>query len=286
MSFLCKALSIFLLIAAGAPQPVRAGETAPAAGKRLIRVAADPNNLPFSNDKLEGFENKIAELIAHELHAELQYIWHAQRRGFFRQTLKEGDADIVMGAPAGYERALTTIPYYRSTYVFAARKSAASPVESFDDPRLKELKIGVHLIGDDGINTPPAQALVQRGILTNVTGYTLYGDYSKPNPPAEIMHALGRREIDLAVVWGPFAGYFSQFEPEPMQITPIPEKENSPLFQFAWDISIGVKRGNKELRDQLNAILRNKKSEIAAILDGYHVPQLPLGTARVEGGEK
>src|SRR4051812_33001916 len=156
----------------------------PAPSRRVLRIAADPNNLPFSNERREGFENKIADLLAQELVAEIEYTWHAQRRGFFRETLKDGNCDLVLGVPNHFERALTTQPYYRSSYVFVFRTDSGLSLQSLDDPALRGLRIGVQLVGNDGADTPPAHALARRGIITNMVGFTLYGNYRDPNPPA------------------------------------------------------------------------------------------------------
>ena len=163
-----------------------------------LRVCADPNNLPFSNDRLEGFENRIAEVIAHELHRPLKYTWWAQRRGFLRNTLKAEICDLVPGLPSNLEGVRTTAPYYRTSYVFVTRFDGPE-VSSFNDPVLRQVKVGVHLIGDDGSNTPPAHALARRGIIDNVRGYMIYGDYNQPNPPARILDALAEGEIDIAI---------------------------------------------------------------------------------------
>ena len=182
------------------PQPPVQAMTRPAG---VLRVCADPNNLPFSNQRGEGFENKIAELLAHDMGERVEYTWWAQRRGFFRNTLKAGACDIVMGLPAGSEMAATTRPYYRSTYVFVSRKDRHLKLASFDDPALKKLKIGIQIIGDDFSNAPPAHALSRRNIVTNIKGYTVYGDYNQPNPPARIVDAVGKGDVDVAIVWGP-----------------------------------------------------------------------------------
>jgi mxaJ protein len=240
------------------------------AQKPILRIAADPNNLPFSNEKLGGFENKIASLIAQELGAQLEYVWHAQRRGFFRETLKEGECDVVMGVPSHFERALTTRPYYRSSYVLVTRTDRGLNVKSLDDPKLRDLRIGVHLIGDDGINTPPAHALTERGMITNMVGFTLYGDYGQPNPPARIIEAIASGDIDAAIVWGPLAGFFCPRQNVQLRFAPLPKDGNLP-FQF--DISIGVKKGKKELRDRIDEILTRRKEDIAAILRDYGVPE-------------
>ena len=157
---------------------------------RILRVCSDPNNLPFSNRAGEGFENRLAELIADELHAQVRYTWWAQRRGFVRNTLGAGACDLIAGVPSGYEPVRTTEPYYRSTYVFVTRRDLAPPIESIDDPRLRRLRIGIHVIGDDYAEPPSATALARRGIVNNIHGYTLYGDYREPNPPARILDAL------------------------------------------------------------------------------------------------
>src|SRR5829696_4599439 len=138
---------------------------------RELRVCADPNNLPFSNEAREGFENKVVDLIAEDLGATVAYTWWAQRRGFVRNTLKAGLCDVVMGVPTSFDLALTTRPYYRSTYVFVSRAEGGRRIESFDDPALRRLRIGVQMIGDDYSNAPPAHALAQRHIVSNVVGY-------------------------------------------------------------------------------------------------------------------
>src|SRR4051794_12192091 len=157
MSGRCLRLAaIFTVTALAAPSPAPGGDDTRAPSRRVLRVTADPNNLPFTNERREGFENKIAEVIARDLNADLKYTWRAQRRGFFRETLKADECDLVLGVPAGFERAMTTVPYYRSAYVFVSRKDRGLDVRSFDDPKLKALKVAVQLIGDDGVNTPPA----------------------------------------------------------------------------------------------------------------------------------
>jgi quinoprotein dehydrogenase-associated probable ABC transporter substrate-binding protein len=240
----------------------------------VLRISADPNNLPFTNDRLEGFENKIAAIISQETGAELRYNWRAQRRGFFRTAFKEGEADLVLGVPAGFDMALTTAPYYRSTYVFVARKDRDPRVRSFDDPALKLLRIGVQVIGDDGTNTPPAHALAARGLVGNIAGFSVYGDYREPNPPARIIDAVANGDVDVAIAWGPMAGYFAKKSAVPLVLTPVkPEAEPSGL-RFTFGIAMGVRKGNKELRDELDAILKKRKADIDKILDDYGVPRV------------
>jgi mxaJ protein len=252
----------------------------PNSAKRVLRVTADPNNLPFSNEKREGFENRIAELIAKELNATLQYSWRAQRRGFFRETLKEDRADLVLGVPARFEMALPTSPYYRSSYVFVYRKDRNLDIHSLNDPQLHQLKIGVQMVGNDETNTPPAHALAHRGIIDNVRGYTVYGDYREPNPPARIIDAVVNGEIDVAVVWGPLGGYFAKKQSIPLNVVPVSPAAD-PNLPFTFSIAMGVRKSDKALRDQIDSILQRKRGEIDAILDAYGVPRVPEPSSEV-----
>ena len=241
--------------------------------QRVLKVAADPNNLPFSNDRLEGFENKIAELIARELHCKIEYHWRAQRRGCFRETLKSGDVDLVMGVPAQFDMALTTAPYYRSSYVFVTRVDRKLHVSSFDDPELRKLNVGVQLVGNDGVDTPPAHALAMRGIVNNVIGFTLYGDYSQRNPPARIIDAVANGDVDIAIAWGPLAGYFAKQSTIPLEVTPVTPQKDGPL-RFAFDVSLGVSKKERELCNQLDRFVTNHADEIDRILGEYNVPRI------------
>jgi mxaJ protein len=252
--------------------------------KPVLRVAADPNNLPFSNSRLEGYENKLAQLIADDLGMQLQYIWHAQRRGFFRETLKQGEADLVISVPAGFDMALTTKPYYRSSYVFVYPEKNTALVSSFDDPLLRTARIGVQLVGNDGMDTPPAHAFAQRGMITNVVGFTLYGDYREENPPARIMDAFTTGDIDYAVVWGPLAGYFSRRISVPVRLVPVTPSSEPPL-RFAFNIAMGVKRKNTELQARLNDLISRRQPEIDAILDSYGIPRLPIEARPLKKGD-
>ena len=254
-----------------------AAQNSIAEDERILRVAADPNNLPFSNNRLEGFENRIAELIAHELNRKLEYQWHAQRRGFFRETLKNGDVDLVVGVPAHFDMALTTVPYYRSSYVFVTRRDRHLHVSSFNDPELHNVNVGVQLIGNDGVDTPPAHALAARGIINNVIGFTLYGDYSQGNPPARIIDAVANGDIDIAVVWGPLAGYFAKQSKVPLELVPVNPEKDGPL-RFAFDVSLGVNKREPELRDELNKFVTDHGEEIDRILNEYNIPRVARDT--------
>lgn len=243
------------------------------AGKRQLRVCADPNNLPFSNEKGEGFENELASLIANELHADLAYTWAPQRRGFVRTTLKAKRCDVVMGVPKQLDMLRTTNPYYRSSYVFVTRPGTASPA-SLDDPALHELRIGVPAVGDDGANPPVALALTRHGLVENLRGYSVFGDYREESPPADLIRALRKREVDVALAWGPLAGWYAT-HPEPkLTVAPVPEKDAPPGMSFAFDIAMGVRKDDAVLARELDDVLLRKKSDIDALLDRYGVPRI------------
>jgi mxaJ protein len=242
-----------------------------------LRVCADPNNLPFSNRAQQGFENRLAEMLAADLNTTVSYTWWPQRRGFVRNTLDAGACDVVMGVPTRMDRLATTRPYYRSSYVFVAPRRRHLGLESLDDVRLHTLRVGVQLVGDDFANSPPAHALSARGIVRNVVGYSVLGDYSQPNPPARIVEAVARGDIDVALVWGPVAGYFAARQPEPLDLTPISPQAESPSLPFTFDISIAVRRADVARRDAIDAFIARRRSDIAHLLDNYGVPRVAGG---------
>jgi mxaJ protein len=240
--------------------------------QRTLTACADPNNLPFSNKAGEGFENKLAEMIASDLHAKLDYVWWAQRRGYVRNTLNERKCDFWPGIGSNVEMVATTRPYYRSTYMFVSRESAGLKGLTLDDPRLKTLKIGVELVGDDSSNTPPAHALSSRGVIANVHGYMLYGDYSKPNPPAEVVRAVERGDVDVALVWGPLAGYVAAKSPVPLRLDPVTPWMADMQWPMQFDISVGVQKDDQKLLKQIDEVLAKRSGDIRQLLADYHVP--------------
>jgi mxaJ protein len=244
-----------------------------------LKVCADPNNLPFSNRAARGFENRIADMLGRELHERVEYTWWAQRRGFVRNTLNSGACDLVVGTIAGMDMLATTRPYYKSTYVFVSRRDRHLNIQSFDDPKLKRLTIGVQLIGDDFINTPPAHALTSRGMVNNLVGFTVYGDYRVPNPPARIVEAVANGKVDLAVVWGPLAGYFASRSRVPLDVVPVHPQFDLPHIPFVFDIAMGVRHGDSTFRRQLDEIIERRRPTIDSILAAYGVPRADVVTA-------
>ena len=246
-----------------------------AAQPRELRVCADPNNLPFSNDRLEGFENKVAQLVADEMRATVQYSWHPQRRGFIRETLNAGTCDLVVGVPSGYDLVLTTRPYYRSSYVFVYPKRRNFQLRSFDDPVLRPLSIGLEEIGADGANTPPAHALVRRGLVHNIVGFKMWDVNSVENPQGRIVDAVAAGEVDVAIVWGPSAGYFARRQPAAaLEVVPVSSMTDPPTIPFAFDIAMGVRQGNSALKAEIEGILDRRRTDIEGILQEFGVPRV------------
>jgi mxaJ protein len=264
------AISVLLLALSAAAVSPLAARRDPATA---LRVCADPNNLPFSNRNGEGFENRLATLVARDLGAKVEYTWWPQRRGFVRNTLNTRDCDVLMGVPTHLKGVDTTRAYYRSTYAFVTARRRHLRLSSLDDPRLPRLRIGVQLIGDDFANSPPAHALSARGMVQNIVGYSVLGDYSQPNPPARIVEAVARGDIDVAVVWGPVAGYFVARQAISLTVTPLPPQADSPALPFSFDISMAVRSGDSARRSALDRFIATHRRDIDRLLDQYAVPR-------------
>jgi mxaJ protein len=237
----------------------------------VLRVCSDPNNLPFSNRQQEGFENRLAELMAAELGARLEYTWMPQRRGFIRRTLKAGKCDLVLGVPADYDEVLTSTPYYRSTYVFVQRSGEGTAISSFDDPSLHDMKIGLHAIGDDGANPPAVYALAKRGIVQNIRGYKMWDADTVDDPAGRIIDAVANGEIDLAIVWGPFS-YFASRQKVALRTTPVTQPDDRPSFPFSYEIAMGVRKHDQARKADIDAIIERRREAIAGILQAYRIP--------------
>ncbi|MFM9916669.1 MAG: quinoprotein dehydrogenase-associated putative ABC transporter substrate-binding protein [Rhizobacter sp.] len=241
---------------------------------RVLAVCADPSNLPFSNDRGEGFENRIASLLADELHATVNYTWNMQRRSFLRRTLKAGACDVVIGLPTGLQGVAQTRPYYGSSYAFVTPRQGGAQVSGFDDPGLRKLKIGLQAVGAEGSNTPPASALARRGLSDHVVGFSMWGEESDETPQAHIVDAVAYGEIDMAIVWGPVAGYFAQRHGDQLTVTPVTGDPLQPTATFQFEMAVSVRPGDNELLKELQQALDRRQPDIQAILQTYGVPLL------------
>lgn len=252
------------LLAAG-DGPAAAMESAPTA----LRVCADPDALPYSHASGEGMDLEVARIVAEDLGLPVETTWWAQRRGFFRNTLKARRCDVVVGVPKGLELAATTRPWYRSTFAFVTRRDRALDVASLDDPRLRTLTIGVPMVGDDGANPPPELALARRGIVENVRGFHLMADRGEPLPRAA--QAVASGAIDVAILWGPIAAWAAERSEVPLTVTPVAEDTDGGQ-PIAFSIAMGVRRGDDALREKLDGAIARQRARIDAVLRRHRVP--------------
>lgn len=267
-----RSLALVSLLTAGASATAEAQRPSPAQ-PGLLRVCNDPDDMPFSNQKEEGFENKLAQLIAKDWNAKLEYVWYPTRRGYFR-ILNGMYCDLIIQAPGGLDMAGTTSPYYRSGYVFLTRQgSKLADIKSLADPRLKKARIGVTLLPTDE-QGPPVMALSHHGVVGNLTGFI--GWYNDEHRPEDIVNAVSNDSVDVAIVWGPLAGYFAKQSKVPLKITPLGERDSLADVPFRFNIAMAVRRSDKELKDSLEQTLKEKAPQIQAILKEYGIPMFPV----------
>jgi quinoprotein dehydrogenase-associated probable ABC transporter substrate-binding protein len=261
------------VVAAAALAPVARAQTA--RGGETLAVCADPGNLPYSSSKLDGFENRVAVLLAADLHRTLRYAWAPQRRNFFSRTLLAGACDVVISVPASLPMSLpaiaTTRPWFTSTYVAVTRSEDKRHFAGFDDAWLKSARIGVQLIGGGEVNTPPAMALSRRGMVNNITGFSPW-DSAVNAPQSKIIDAVAHGSIDVALVWGPFGGYFAKPYGNALKIEQVTQDPGSPGLMFTFAMAAAVRRGYTALKDMLQAAFDRRPVQIAAILNDDNIP--------------
>ena len=214
-------------------------------------------------------------MLARELGATVEYTWWAQRRGFFRNTLKAQLCDVVIGVPVGLGLVRTTAPYYRSSYVFVTRADRGLDIRSLDDERLRTLTIGVQIVGDAGASAPPVNALAERGIVDNVRGFSVYGYYAKDSPPEDVVRGVENGSVDVAIAWGLLAGGAARRARTRLSIVPIAEATDHGL-PLRFSIGLGVRRGDTDLAVELERALSARRVDIRKILARWRVPQVPV----------
>jgi quinoprotein dehydrogenase-associated probable ABC transporter substrate-binding protein len=260
-------------------QAQSSGPTAPEKADPVLRVCADPSSLPQSNDRGEGYENKIAEALAHDLGKKVQYTFFPQRMGFVRNTLRARDeqtlkfkCDLIVGVPKGYDLTATTQPYMRSTYamVFNDRaefKGFKGPEDLLALPpqKLHSLRIGI--FG----RSPAADWLLQNGLIDQAEMYASQSGDPRETPNTIVARDLASGKIDLAIVWGPVAGQLVGEHPW----TALPFKPD-PKIKFDYEISMGLRQGEKEWKDTLDQWIASHRTQIQSILAAYHIPLLDL----------
>lgn len=260
--------ALIVLLLTGGGEAYAAGEPSRGelASRTAFRVCADPDNLPFSDQAGEGFENRIAELFAADLGLPVVYFWHPQTIGFFRNTLGSYKCDVVLGTSALHELVQNTRYYYRSTYVLVYRAEDRGRFSSLDAPLASLARIGVVA------NTPPAALLARRGLVANIRSYELQADTRIAHPARDAVEAVARGELDMALVWGPIGGYFAARSEVPLEWVPLASEPGSPPMDY--HITMGVRYGETEWLDTLNRLIRARSDDIEAILEEYHVPLL------------
>lgn len=244
----------------------RAADTVEAVDHSALRVCADPHNLPFSDQQGAGFENKIAELFAQNLQIPLRYVWYPNTVGFLRNTLRARQCDIVMGIVSGAELVQSTNPYYRSSYVIVTRKADNLAITGIDDAKLRDLKIGLTA------GTPPSDLAVRSGLIGNVQPYPLFVDTRYDAPGKQMIDDLLRKKIDVALLWGPIAGYFARDHAADLTIAPL--KVAGSNLRLDFYIAMGVRPGENKWKNQINDLIRKNQTKIAGILHDYGIPTL------------
>jgi quinoprotein dehydrogenase-associated probable ABC transporter substrate-binding protein len=260
------------LLAAVLPGPLSAQDAAPDGGIELIdphvfRACADPHNLPFSNEAGEGFENKIAELLARKLGKSVGYTFYPDATGFIRNTLNAHRCDVVLGIAQGDDLVQPTNPYYRTSYVAAYRQDGPlKGLDTLSDPRLKTAKIGIVA------GTPPATLLAMNGLLGNIKSYALVVDTRFDSPTHQMMDDLDRGDIDVALLWGPIAGFYATKAKTPTTVVPLVKDQSA--IKTVFRIVMGVRHTDQDWKRSLNKLIAENQGEIQAILRSYGVPLL------------
>jgi mxaJ protein len=255
MSSRCLSLLSLLYVGAACAQP--------------LRICADPDNIPFSNRTQQGFDNRIATLIARDLGREPVFVWARTGQGFVREVFNKNACDVLMGVPAKFDRVMTTTPYYRSSYVFVTPSTQLWQITTFSDPKLNGKKIGLQRLQDD--YSPASLPLIRNGHAAQLVGFSSFGDAE-----GDVVRAVADGRVGLSVVWGPVAGYFAARDHLRLRLTPVADT----TLPFAYSMSIGVHKNDAALKQAIDASIHKLQPKIDRILQSDHVPLLPM-----EGGE-
>lgn len=234
---------------------------------KVLRVCADPHNLPFSNEKGEGFENKLAELLAAKLDKKLAYAFYPQATGFVRNTLGAHRCDVIVGFPQGDELVQGTNPYYRTAYALISKRGGGlDDVTTLADPRLKDKRIGIVA------GTPPATNMAVNGLMMNAKPYALVVDTRIDSSAEAMIKDVRSGEIDIGVLWGPMAGYYARQADPPLVVVPLVKETAGP--RLAFRIGMGVRAADQNWKRLLNRFIQENQPAITALLLGYGVPLL------------
>ncbi|HEX4510200.1 MAG TPA: quinoprotein dehydrogenase-associated putative ABC transporter substrate-binding protein [Burkholderiaceae bacterium] len=277
----CSAVTVAFLAASGPARAADARSMPAVASAAPLVVCADPNNMPYSNVHGEGFENRIAHIVGDDLHVPVMFEWSEQRRGFLRRSLNADACDLMLDVPAGLEGARTLAPVWSSTYVFLTRRDRHVHLAGFDDPALKDLRIGVQAVGADNYNTPPSEALALRGIVQHVQGYPMTDVSSVEDPVARMVDDVAAGNLDVAILWGPFAGWFAKAHGDELEVVPVAADARQPGLAFAYTMAPAVRRGHDELAARVQDAFQRHAAEIRAVIAAYGVPLVAPPAAQV-----
>jgi quinoprotein dehydrogenase-associated probable ABC transporter substrate-binding protein len=234
---------------------------------KVLRVCADPRNLPFSNEKGEGFENKLAEFFAAKLQKKLDYVYFPQATGFVRVTLGAHRCDVIMGFPQGDDLVQGTNPYYRAAYALISKQgSGLEDIDTLEDARLKGKHIGVVA------GTPPGTNMAANGLMANAKPYPLMIDTRVDSSAEAMINDLNKGDIDAGILWGPMAGFYAKKANPPLHVTPLVKEKTGP--QLVFRIGMGVRRADQNWKRQLNRLIQENQPAINKILLDYGVPLL------------
>ena len=251
------------------PDEGRIGEIRRVEDTTEFKVCADPDNMPFSNLKQEGFEDKIAALIAEDLGKKLSFAYAYNRQGFLRNTINANRCDVIMSTTSDFDALLTSKPYYRSTHVFVYRKDSGYNITDWDSPDLRKGVIGI--IGE----SPATRPLADHDLMGNARPYRMQRDLNLP--PSFLIDDLAKGDIDVAIVWGPIGGYYAKQSKVPMVVVPIPEYEDTNVHgKEYWNISVGVRKRDKERLAKIQEVLDKRQADIYKILDSYGIPHVDI----------
>jgi quinoprotein dehydrogenase-associated probable ABC transporter substrate-binding protein len=240
----------------------------------VFRACGDPRNLPFSNDKSEGFENKLAELFAAKLGKKLSYTYFPQATGFVRMTLGSYRCDVIMGFPQGDDQAQSTVPYYRTTYALIAKRgSGLEDVTEINDPRLRDKRIGIVA------KTPPSTGMAVNGLLAKAKSYPLFIDTRADSSAQAMIDDLNQGNIDCGILWGPMAGYFAAKNDPPLVVVPLVKETMGP--QMTYRIGMAVRAADQEWKRTLNKLISENQDEINKLLISYNIPILDESNAPI-----
>ena len=238
-----------------------------------LRICADPDNLPFSNRAGAGFDNRIAALLAHDLHRTPVFVWARSRRGFMREQFNKNTCELLLSVPVGMRSVAVSSPYYTSSYVFVTRASEHLQIASFSDSHLNNRRIGLQILEED--LSPPSLPLIRTGHAAQLVGFESFGSRE-----GDVISAVASGRVGVAVVWGPVAGYFARRSPNPLTLTPVTSTPDPSGVPFTYQIGFGVHKTDSALLEQMNTAIARLQHRILRLLREYNVPTISTKEAR------